>query len=112
MGDIARKLLAFHKYAAELLSPVIRVHLTGQLRDLTRGAAQVEMESADDLKAMVVKLDAKFPGMGQRILDDQDKIRQHVNIFVNSENSRELQREKTKLKDNDVVHILPAVSGG
>jgi len=45
-------------------------------------------------------------------MDDQEKIRQHVNIFVNSENSRELQREKTKLKDNDVVHILPAVSGG
>ncbi|HME18242.1 MAG TPA: MoaD/ThiS family protein, partial [Nitrososphaerales archaeon] len=64
------------------------------------------------LKGMVAKLDSRFPGMGQRIMDDQEKIRQHVNVFVNSENSRELQKEKTKLKDNDVVHILPAVSGG
>jgi molybdopterin converting factor small subunit len=91
---------------------LIRVNLTGQLRDLTKGAAQVEMASAEDLKTMVLKLDERFPGMGQRILDDQEKIRQHVNIFVNLENSRELQKERTKLKDNDVVHIVPAVSGG
>ena len=91
---------------------MIRVNLTGQLRDLTKGAAQVEMASAEDLKTMVLKLDERFPGMGQRILDDQEKIRQHVNIFVNLENSRELQKERTKLKDNDVVHIVPAVSGG
>ena len=91
---------------------MIRVHLTGQLRDLTKGASQVEVDAAEDLRAMVNKLDSRFPGMGQRIMDDQEKIRQHVNIFVNSENSRELQRERTKLKDDDVIHILPAVSGG
>lgn len=91
---------------------MIRVHLTGQLRDLTKGASQVEMESAEDVKSMVLKLDSRFPGMGQRILDDQERIRPHVNVFVNSENSRELQMERTKLKDDDVVHILPAVSGG
>ena len=91
---------------------MIRIHLTGQLRDLTHGAAQVELDSAEDLKGMVAKLDSKYPGMMQRILDDQERIRPHVNVFVNSENSRELQRERTKLKDDDVVHILPAVSGG
>ena len=91
---------------------MIRVHLTGQLRDLSKGASQVEVEAAEDVKSMVMKLDSRYPGMGQRILDDQERIRQHVNIFINSENSRELQREKTKLRDNDVVHILPAVSGG
>jgi len=96
---------------AEIRS-LIHVHLTGQLRDLTKGASQVEVDEAEDLRSMVMKLDSRFPGMGQRIMDDQEKIRQHVNIFVNSENSRGLERERTKLKDNDVVHILPAVSGG
>lgn len=91
---------------------MILVHLTGQLRDLTRGTTQVEMDAAEDVKAMVMKLDKKFPGIGGRILDDQEKIRTYVNIFVNAENSRELQRESTKLKDNDVVHILPSVAGG
>jgi sulfur-carrier protein len=91
---------------------LIRVHLSGQLRDLTKGRAQVEVESASDVRTMVLKLDSRYPGMGQRILDDQEKIRPYVNVFVNSENSRELQREKTKLKDKDIVHILPSVAGG
>jgi sulfur-carrier protein len=91
---------------------MIRVHLSGQLRDLTKGRAQVEVESAADVKTMVLKLDSRYPGMSQRILDDQERIRPYVNVFVNSENSRELQREKTKLKDNDIIHILPSVAGG
>jgi sulfur-carrier protein len=91
---------------------LIRVHLSGQLRDLTKGRAQVEVESAADVRTMVLKLDSRYPGMSQRILDDQERIRPYVNVFVNSENSRELQREKTRLKDNDIVHILPSVAGG
>ena len=91
---------------------MIRVRLTAQLRDLARGAREVELDAADDLGAMVGKLDASFPGIGRRIVDDQGRIRAHVNVFVNSENSRELGKEKTRLRDGDVVHILPAVSGG
>jgi molybdopterin converting factor small subunit len=88
------------------------VRLTGQLRDLTNGASQVEMDSATDLQTMVKKLDDTFPGLGQRIVDDQERIRAHVNIFVNMENSRELQNERTKLRDGDTVYILPSVAGG
>lgn len=91
---------------------MIRVRLTAQLKDLAQGAGEVDLDSAEDLDAVVRKLDRSFPGMGGRIVDDQGRIRAHVNIFVNSENSRELGREKAKLRDGDVVHILPAVSGG
>ena len=91
---------------------MIRVMLTAQLKDYTRGAREVKVASADDLGTMVTQLDSSFPGIGGRIVDEQGKIRTHVNIFVNSENSRFLQFEKTKLRDGDVVHILPAVSGG
>ena len=72
----------------------------------------MELDSVGDLQSMVKRLDMKFPGIGQRILDDQEKIRPHVNIFVNAENSRELEKEKTKLRDGDTVHILPSVAGG
>ena len=91
---------------------MIRVRLTAQLRDYTDGAREVEIDSAADLRAMVGKLDKSFPGIGGRIADDQGNIRAHVNVFVNSENSRELGKEETPLKDGDVVHILPSVSGG
>lgn len=98
---------------ASMLWPLlIRVHLSGQLRDWTNGASQLELESGGDLRSMVKRLDATFPGIAQRIIDDQDRIRAHVNVFVNSENSKELEKESTPLKDGDVVHILPSVAGG
>jgi len=91
---------------------LIRVHLTAQLRDYVSGAREVTLDSAADLRTMVYKLDQSYPGIGGRIVDDQGKLRTHVNVFVNSENSRELKSENTPLRDGDVVHILPAVSGG
>jgi molybdopterin converting factor small subunit len=91
---------------------LIRVRLTAQLRDYAHGAREVELDSAGDLKSMVAKLEKSFPGIGGRIVDDQGKIRTHVNVFVNSENSRELNNEKTRLRDGDIVYILPSVAGG
>jgi len=91
---------------------LIRVRLTGQLRDLTRGAPEIDLDSVDDLDGVVRELDAAYPGMGRRIVDDQGRIRRYVNVFVNAENSRALENEKTRLKDGDVVHILPSVAGG
>ena len=86
--------------------------MTGQLRDLTNGTRELKLKSAADVQSMVKQLDATFPGIGQRIMDDQDKIRAYVNVFVNNENSRDLSKERTKLKDGDIVHILPSVAGG
>jgi len=91
---------------------LIRVRLTAQLRDYVHGAREVELDSASDLGSVVSKLEKSFPGIGGRIVDDQGKIRAHVNVFVNSENSRELKNESTPLRDGDVVHILPSVAGG
>jgi sulfur-carrier protein len=91
---------------------LIRVCLSGQLRDLAKGAREVDLDSAEDLNGMVDKLDSAYPGLGRRILDDQGKIRAHVNVFVNQDNSRELDNEKTSLKDGDVVYVLPSIAGG
>jgi sulfur-carrier protein len=91
---------------------LIRVRLTGQLRDLTNGAREVELDSPVDITGVVGELDRSFPGIGRKIVDDQGKIRSYVNVFVNTENSRDLNREKTKIRDGDVIHILPSVAGG
>ena len=88
------------------------MRLTAQLREYAHGAGEVELDSAPNLQAMVGELEKSFPGIGGRIADDQGRIRAHVNVFVNSENSRELENEKTALMDGDVVHVLPSVSGG
>jgi molybdopterin converting factor small subunit len=91
---------------------LIRVRLAGQLKDLAKGAQEVDLVSVENLNRMVEELDSAFPGIGRRIVDDQGRIRTYVNVFVNSENSRALENEKTRLKDGDVVHILPSIAGG
>lgn len=82
------------------------------MRDLTNGVTEVELESAADVSGVVGALDSSFPGIGRKIVDDQGRIRPHVNVFVNSENSRDLNSEKTKIRDGDTIHILPSVAGG
>ncbi len=91
---------------------MIRIRLTAQLRDFTSGAGEIELDSAEDLQGMVRCLDTSYPGIGGRIVDDQGRIRAYVNVFVNSSNSRDLEGERTPLRDGDVVHILPSVAGG
>lgn len=91
---------------------MIRVNLSGQLKGYTGDAKQLDFEGPKTVLAMLQELDARFPGIKSRILDDQETIRPYVNVFVNGENVRELGRERTPLRDGDMVYILPSVAGG
>ncbi|MDA4124700.1 MAG: MoaD/ThiS family protein [Thaumarchaeota archaeon] len=86
--------------------------ITGQLSDYTRGRREMQVKAADDVLEMVRRLDSEFPGIGRRILTDQDQIRPYVNVFVNKDNARDTEGVRTGLRDGDVVHIVPSVAGG
>jgi sulfur-carrier protein len=92
----------------------IQVHISGHLKDYTGSKRELEIpkDGVQDLFSLVEKLNAMFPGIKDRIFDDQDRTREYVNIFVNGTNARETEKEMTKLKDGDTVHILPSVAGG
>jgi len=72
----------------------------------------LQIGRAGDVLGMVKEMERAFPGIEQRILNDQEQIRPYVNVFVNSINARDAKGEKTLLKDGDVVHVLPSVAGG
>ena len=89
------------------------MHITGHLKDYTGRKRECTInEKVDNVSALVEKLDAIFPGIKDRIFDDQDRTRQFVNIFVNGQNIRDMALEDTKLKEGDVVYVLPSVAGG
>jgi len=48
----------------------------------------------------------------ERLCDEQGNLRRFINFFVNDEDIRFLENEKTSLKDGDVVSIVPAIAGG
>lgn len=95
-----------------MLGCLIRVHITGHLKEYTGKEREFEVEDVHDVSELIEKLNKRFPGIKDRIFDDQDRTRPYVNIFVNGENIRDSDAEKTKLKDNSQVHILPSVAGG
>ncbi len=91
---------------------MVRVCISGHLKDYTGRKREFEISNAEDISSLISTLNKIFPGIRDRIFDDQDKTRPFVNIFVNGENIRDGQNENTKLKEDDTVHILPSVAGG
>jgi molybdopterin converting factor small subunit len=89
----------------------ITVRIPTQLRPLTGGAGELDLEAATVREAIDV-LEREHPGVKARLLDDQGTLRRFVNIFVADEDVRFLQGLDTSLSAGNVLSIIPAVAGG
>lgn len=90
----------------------ITIYLSGHLKNFTGGHTEVALEKDCDSVADV--LDALWklhPALRDRILDEQGEIRQHVNVFIGSEDVKRMNGLQTRVRDN-AMHIFNAVSGG
>ncbi len=87
------------------------VRIPGPLRRLTNGEPQADVE-ASNLKETIDALEALYPGMKERLLEDSGEIRYFVNVYLNGEDVRFLQELDTTTKAGDEVSIVPAVAGG
>jgi len=81
------------------------------LRKFTNGESEVK-GSGSTIKELVDNLDKSYPGIKNRLLDEEGKIRKFVNIYVNGEDVRFLNDIDTKVNDSDEISIVPAVAGG
>src|SRR5512134_3696533 len=88
----------------------IRVRIPTPLQKLTNGKTEVEC-GAQNITGMIEELEKGYPGMRER-LSDGGKVRRFINIYVNDEDIRFLNKEETVLKDGDTVSIVPAIAGG
>ena len=88
----------------------VAVSIPTILRTYTGNARRVEV-SGDSLKTLITNLDAKYPGLGDRLLED-GQLRRFVNIYINDEDVRFMGSLDAQLNDGDSVTILPAVAGG
>ena len=91
-------------------------HLPSALRRFAGDNEVVEMRIPLDLRMTIgeafVMLGRDYPAIRQRVLDDQNNIRRHVNVFVDGENVRFTQGGATQVKHDSEVWIFPALSGG
>ncbi len=89
----------------------IKVKIPTPLQKLTGNKADVAANGAN-IKELIDDLEKNFPGIKERICDDAGKIRKFINIYVNEEDVRFMQRDETPLKEGDEVSIIPAIAGG
>ncbi|MBT2208309.1 MULTISPECIES: MoaD/ThiS family protein [Actinomadura] len=89
----------------------VSVRIPTILRTYTGGEAEVKAEG-DTLRAVVADLEAGYPGISARILDDSGKIRRFVNVYVGDEDVRFAEGLDTTTPDGAQISIIPAVAGG
>jgi molybdopterin synthase sulfur carrier subunit len=87
---------------------MITVRVPSPLRSYTAGAAQVDA-SGGTVAELLGDLDRNHPGMRFRMIDEQERIRPHIRIFINQ---REVLALSEALSASDEVHLICALSGG
>lgn len=86
----------------------IKVFIPTQLRNYTNGATQVPA-SGTTVDEALTDIDQRYPGIRFRVVDEQNRIRQHMRIFVDGER---IQAVSTNLAAATEVHVFGALSGG
>ena len=89
----------------------VTVRIPTPLRRVTNGQDKVSVEEAR-LDEVIASLDEAFPGLKERLCDEQGELRTFVNVYVNGEDVRFLDGLNTGTKAGDEISIVPAVAGG
>ncbi len=84
------------------------VHVASPLREYTRGAASVHARG-HTLEALLADLDRRYPGIRFRMVDEQQRIRRHIRIFVGTQETHDLRQA---IAPRQPVHLICALSGG
>ncbi len=89
----------------------VQVLIPTPLQKFTNDEATLNLE-AGSVDELLVALNARYPGILDRLCDEGGKLRRFLNVYVNSEDIRFLDHQATALADGDEVSIVPAVAGG
>ena len=89
----------------------ISVRLPTVLRPHAAGKSSVEV-TGSTVGAVVGDLVERFPGMRGHLTDEGGQLQKFVNVYVNDDDIRYLDKLETPVTDRDVISILPAVAGG
>lgn len=86
----------------------MRVRIPTPLRSYTGGEANVAADGTT-VAEVLADLDRRFPGIRFRVVDEQDRLRDHMTVWLDGERCRDLT---TALDDLDELELMQALSGG
>ncbi|HRX90757.1 MAG TPA: MoaD/ThiS family protein [Steroidobacteraceae bacterium] len=84
------------------------VRVASPLRSYTAGAAEV-VANGTDIAALLMDLDTNYRGIRFRMIDEQDRIRPRIRLFVNQTEVVSLEHA---VSPGDTLHLICALSGG
>ena len=89
----------------------VQVRIPTVFRKFTDGQPTVDLEGGT-IADVISQLESRFPGMKDQLLTSDGSLHRFVNVYVNDEDARYLEKLDTKVADGDTVSILPSVAGG
>jgi adenylyltransferase/sulfurtransferase len=89
----------------------VKIHIPTPLRPYTDKLDVVELDGTT-VNELLANLTTRFAGLKQHLFNDEGRLRSFVNVYVNDEDIRYLQKDQTPLKAGDTVSIIPSVAGG
>lgn len=91
--------------------PPVQVRIPTPLQRQTQDRFQVVAEGKD-VREVLLDLERQYPGIRERLYDEQGELRRFINIYVNTDDIRFLKGEATPVNDGDEISIIPAIAGG
>jgi sulfur-carrier protein len=107
-GRLNLALWARHLYIVNLMS---KIHIPTPLRQYTSKQATVEVKAATVGEAMNTLVE-QHPDLKRHLYTDDGKLRAFVNLYLNDEDIRYMQKEATTVTDSDNISIVPSIAGG
>jgi sulfur-carrier protein len=89
----------------------VNVRIPTPLRKLTKDKDIVQA-TGPTIQAIIDNLEKEYPGLKERLCDEQGEVRRFVNIYLNDEDIRFAQGRGTVVKDGDEISVIPAIAGG
>ena len=90
---------------------MVQVQIPSPLRQYTQKQASVSV-SAKTVGDALSGLVAQNPELKKHLYSDDGRLRAFVNVYVNDEDMRYLEKEATALKEGDTISIVPSIAGG
>jgi sulfur-carrier protein adenylyltransferase/sulfurtransferase len=88
-----------------------KIHIPTPLRPFTDKKDAVEVNGAT-VGELLTDLTTRHSGLRKHLYTDDGRLRNFVNVYLNDEDIRYLQREQTPVKAGDTLSIVPSVAGG
>jgi molybdopterin converting factor small subunit len=89
----------------------VKVMIPTPLRQFAGKRESVDLEAKTVAEALG-SLTAQFGELKKHLYSDDGRLRSFVNVYVNDEDIRYLQKEKTTLQQGDTISIVPSIAGG